>query len=855
MIKEIKYGGFTANPDDHGSIEGDLAVAMNLIPEDGTVKPVIPPADVFQIPGGGTIMCLHKTSSYTHYIMHQSGNNALYLLHDDGGMPYDGGMIHQFGEGVEIHKVEPVGNTLVVLASDSVHYILWRNGSYHYLGNHLPELDLQFSMDEHSMTIFSDERDLGQITYTGNFFEWVNDPENKETLDRLRQAIMASANQVVGKLTGHRVFCFPFFVRYAFRLYDGDSFTMHSAPCLMVPTMDKPEVDMGWTIFVMDGPLSVHPKVKAKFSGYGLWCRGNNEQARELAQWSDIITSVDIFISPQFYTYNQNPKDDDIIIGSGSNYNQPPDNTQLQRQIAENGNFFLLRQIPVRSDPNQQDQRLRSGGGEVEPDFDPSNENIVTRERMTDDNGTHDELLADKSYVYNNRINLAGVSKRLFRGFSPALMWVRKDITQTPKRTTATVVVDTDGREIALQSKEALTMFGAGNSVIWFYYPNAVAKRAYLDVEGDIVELELMPHPTLNGAYYCSLDENAVQQSVDSVPTPSTDEQRLVALPNKVYTSEVNNPFYFPATGINSVGTGEIIGICAAVKAMSQGQFGQFPLYAFTTEGVWALQPGENGGYLSVHPVSRDVCLPSASITQLDDSVLFTSARGIMLISGSQVQCISEALHDKGMLVGSMNDNINLLAGLNGIGSISIDRFNTFLQGCCMLYDYAGQRIIVYNPGYSYAYIYSLQSHKWGMTTSSIRYTINSYPDALAVTSDNELVNYSDRVNYDAAPAASQLLLTRPLTLDQPDVLKTVDTVLQRGMFHKRAKHVQCVLYGSRDLYNWRVVASSKDENLRGFRGTPYQWFRIGLLLRLEPGESITGCTIQFEPRQTNRLR
>ena len=34
MIKEIKYNGYSANPSDYECADGDLSVAMNLIPED-----------------------------------------------------------------------------------------------------------------------------------------------------------------------------------------------------------------------------------------------------------------------------------------------------------------------------------------------------------------------------------------------------------------------------------------------------------------------------------------------------------------------------------------------------------------------------------------------------------------------------------------------------------------------------------------------------------------------------------------------------------------------------------------------------------------------------------------------------
>lgn len=38
MIKEIKYNGYSANPSDYECADGDLSVAMNLIPEDGVLK-------------------------------------------------------------------------------------------------------------------------------------------------------------------------------------------------------------------------------------------------------------------------------------------------------------------------------------------------------------------------------------------------------------------------------------------------------------------------------------------------------------------------------------------------------------------------------------------------------------------------------------------------------------------------------------------------------------------------------------------------------------------------------------------------------------------------------------------------
>ena len=152
------------------------------------------------------------------------------------------------------------------------------------------------------------------------------------------------------------------------------------------------------------------------------------------------------------------------------------------------------------------------------------------------------------------------------------------------------------------------------------------------------------------------------------------------------------------------------------------------------------------------------------------------------------------------------------------------------------------------------------------MMYSSIKEGINSYPEALAIDHNGALLNFSsynssseplptksESVSLSRSEQTNGLLLTRPVKLEAHDVLKTVDTVIQQGRFRKG--HVQSVLYGSRDLFDWHLIWSSKDHYLRGFRGSPYKYFRIALLVSLLPDESIYGATFQFNPRHTNQPR
>ena len=328
---------------------------------------------------------------------------------------------------------------------------------------------------------------------------------------------------------------------------------------------------------------------------------------------------------------------------------------------------------------------------------------------------------------------------------------------------------------------------------------------------------------------------------------------------NKVYTSEVDNPFYFPALSINSVGTGEIMATVAATKALSQGQFGQFPLYAFCTDGVWALEVGADGTYTSMKPVTRDVCTNIDSITQLDNAVLFVTDRGIMLLQGSDTVCITDGI------LGEAAFNVATLPHITdsnirpSIKNKDLTMSHAFLAGCRMIYDYEHQHIIIFNPEtktrggvttdvYPYAFVYSLKSKMWGMMENNMVVNVNSYPEAMAINKSNKLVSFGDTDQT----SVEGFIVTRPLKLDTPDLYKTVHTMKQNGMFQKG--HVKTLLYASRDQHKWYLIASSVNEWIRGLRGTPWRWFRIALLTDLSKGESVSGAMVEFEAKETGKM-
>lgn len=954
MIKEIRYGGYSAQPSDYECSDGELAAAINLIPEDGRLKIIPLPEVIMQLSSNQKVMFVHETTSFKHYIIYEATTGKLSWLNGLSGTPT------VIGNYYGVTHCNAVGNTLLVFTEDAIVYMLWQDSEYKILGDHLPDIQISFGLVGHPRlySVSDSSKSTFTISFNGIGGGDLRNEFSEENKTRITDQIMAKLNKFIREQTIEKGrFCFPFFVRYALRMYDG-SLVGHSAPVLMNPSTLPAPIVLWKRATGKDTYTEAECDIMmvASTIDYNVLREGD---FYNLDDWSDIVTGIDVFISKPIYTYDQNGRIDrlndnnnfdskfigriyhadylrggtpnfsstvkeDCILGSvngtdfldhymewrysylyalyfSTNRSYPSESFHLpeftdgkiNESIKNCSTFYKLCSITL-------EDVKQTGRKEIliENDYLQS---LVSREVMPDDYLTHDSLSADSSQVYNSRLNLSGVRRKLFAGFRPESMfaycdraapgWSVSGSTVTintpmfPDSLTVNIYIKENGKVYRVSTSGSAAYFlsplrynsqedatakrnGFRVKMSWgnyLFYPNVNAFKisihgSYTDDNGDVLSsggtyvVDMRPHDFLNGAFAFIDYETVRKHNYDSCSMPSViSSDEKIDCGSKVFTSEVNNPFFFPVTGINTVGTGKILGMATAAKALSEGQFGQFPLYAFTTEGVWAMEVSDQGTYSAKQPITRDVCINPDSITQIDSAVLFATDRGIMLISGSQTQCISDALNNaKPFDVLSLPgmDKLHQKLGHDEEDTcFPIAPFSDFLASCGIIYDYVHQRIIVFSPEYSYAYVYSLKSKQWGMTFSDISKAINSYPEALAIDNSGNLVDFS-KENNELQPG---LLVTRPLKLEAADILKTVDTVIQRGYFRKG--HVQSVIYGSRDIFNWSLIWSSKDHYMRGFRGTPYKYFRIALLCDLADDESIFGATIQYETRKTNQPR
>ncbi|MBQ9884422.1 MAG: hypothetical protein IJM43_08235 [Bacteroidaceae bacterium] len=920
MIKEIKYNGYTEVPSDYECPDGDLATAMNVNAEDGSLEAMLPPTLLAEMPSGYRIVFVHATSQMKHYIVYRDTYREFYwldaaVIDNSQTKPVPSAtilsslnLLVSFESELfyDWHNINAVGNTLMIMDASGIRYYLWQNSSYTSLGNHIPELPISFGLQAEMVRSDKYTQDFRNTSLTAiplsRFTDGFTDDESllitNDILGKVNKFIQERANEA-GK------FIYPFMVRYAYRMFD-DTLTMHSAPVLMVCSTDvAPLVAM--KPYEDQGALGMVWKMEYYVAGalHTLDYQVLDSSAiAQLSRWKDIIRSVDIFISAPIYTYDQSGKIEKFeeYDGSGSYciakfgysygknyisemYNDTFSDTsefsymltlphfsvdQVRDDIKSCHDFYLLESVNINSLTT--DRQVLA----IERDYLSS---LRAREVMTDDYDSHDLLKPIYSFNYNSRLNIANLQKDLFIGFGVDTMtaYTNESGTTTWR---AYVHIRQDGKEIVVQGEDV--QVDAGRPVLMLYYPNVNAYKITLYRMSEYKEYPLAAHDFLNGAFYFRGWYEVQTRVYDEGEEPIPTQNNTVNMPNKVYTSEVNNPFNFPVLGINTVGVGEIKGMAAATRALSEGQFGQFPMYVFSTEGVWALETITRtdpdsvivpGLYSSAKPVTRDVCVNTKSITSIDTAVLFAAKRGIMLLSGSNTQCISDSLDVEQVFdISQLPASVEVLsaAGVSA-ESVALKPFKQFVRYCRMLYDYTNQRIIVYEPWQlnvlthdeaKYAYVYNLKSHKWGMIASSIHDGINSYPECLAQTSDG-LADFSDLKHTTTVTIDGQtetvltnvngLIVTRPLKLDNPNNLKTIRTIIQRGMFE--SGHVKSVLYGSRDLLHWYLIGSSVDHSLRGISGTPYKYFRLALPVMLTDMEHLYGCTIEYEVKETNRLR
>ena len=243
------------------------------------------------------------------------------------------------------------------------------------------------------------------------------------------------------------------------------------------------------------------------------------------------------------------------------------------------------------------------------------------------------------------------------------------------------------------------------------------------------------------------------------------DKNSVVNKTNILKVSAVDNPFYFPTAQTYKF-EGEIVGLASNAEAISTGQFGQYPLFVFTDTGIWAMgvDTSGQGAYTTQSPFSREVC--NGAICPVSGGVVFSTDKGVMVISGGQVADLSAALDGFEVDFFKYNAEMwNAIFAKAGKGVVNPVPIREYIKGAVLAYNYHYNEIILSNKARGYSYVYSLTNQVWSVIDTVFDLTTNKYPE-LVVFNKGEGCMYTFK---DGAALNKVVAITRPFTLGSID--------------------------------------------------------------------------------------
>lgn len=817
-VVKVPFSGIVRSVDPGLSQDGQCVELINARIKDGSVRPIGRP----KVIGALTIEDEEIVSITYHpaaekYIV--ITDESVYYMSEPVDSVFSPTLLSDDLAGST--KVDILGNVLVFInpenGVDKPLYVIWKNGAYHYLGEapKIPTLSISCPNDDSTNINY-----LCLIKVSGS--KYASEQTEEVTVENTANYGFDGLSRQIQYELGKRGYfggCNLLLVRLAYKLSSGD-YIKHSnimifdARDTLLTRVIKPD-DTTYTIsghqvgyfYGVSDPIGSSKKHIGAL-GVGFKPRIAVEAA-DIASWEGFITSVDVFVHP--------------VKNYESRLNLVPWVT-YEKSFLGKGEYEALRLKSeneiIEEITSATDFRLYASydldGTLLWRADDVTDEQLALNDALPDDDFTNNITTGDVSYVYNSRLHQGNLKETLFEGYKVDT----ENGSYNPDLTSSINVFTKISTEEGIKVVKVSSHYKSTNLPGLIAYPDTRATEIILHNGSTGMTIPLRKHKALNMAlnlsgisratftftpasngwlyfdggyqstgqtHYYKSEGRAFSGSSMTAPTYVQGQTDVYARENVIKVSTLNNPLYFPAKQTYTPSSGKVLGLCANTTALSQGQFGQYPMYAFTDEGVYAMYVGMNDiAYSRIDPVSRDIC--TGLIQGIDQSVIFSSERGLMMLYGSQSICISDDLD--GWLASLMTTNATLLTKIanNGTGSstyrtdlassFSTTEFRNYIEGAQLGYNYQESEIIVTNESYNYSYVYNLRSKSWSKLSQSFK-MIGRYPLCLGYN-DGWIFD----LNNPRRTVNKMLIMTRPMKFSSTSHKRMLQAAL-RGLVHK----------------------------------------------------------------------
>lgn len=247
--------------------------------------------------------------------------------------------------------------------------------------------------------------------------------------------------------------------------------------------------------------------------------------------------------------------------------------------------------------------------------------------------------------------------------------------------------------------------------------------------------------------------------------------------PNRIQVSATNNPFSLPFENSYAVGNegSRVLAMNTIADSLVDSTFyGNYPLYIFTTDGIFALRAGSGEIlYLGTENINHDRLIDSTTIA-LNGSVVYPCVEGLKALSGRTAVRISA----------DIDTNLGIWDDWSGLEMAVNWRFGELY---CVKRD---GRVFVWN----------VENGAWSTRddiTGNLRQGyIAEVGNTLAIYNINEEVMSDMSIRF----------VTRPLKFGSSAFKKIESLIVRLGA--REGIQLTCEVYASNDCVDWRSVRS-----------------------------------------------
>ncbi len=860
MKTRIQTNGMNRHLPPALSNPGDTSAVVNLRKRSGSLCPIGSPQSLYTLHENSRhLICIHTCYDGEHHITEDVQGIYYEALVESttGNIQSLSTCIFEKEIGVTILSTRTIGNTLIIFSAEHIYYLLYKEGAYIFLGER-PEIPI-FSFFPESL--YPINYPVEAHDFTKNYTDPTRiDFADTQFYDSTYYAAFFQLQEMAWE--EHR-FIQPILVRYAITLYDG-SRIYASAP-IMVGNPNEPlqpyeiNLPMRSSNTVCFGTIAWNIIAHT----YRLKCKIHDIA---LNNWKDVIRSIDIFVAPEVTIFEPDLHIDDnwlsySIIKGENNLGNPS-----YRLVGKP--YFNLKEVHKRYLESSLFYKIASldNWDELQPDAE-----FVVKCEVRPDQLVHEEVLsvdntsllstgAKISYIYNKRLHIANLTKQLFPGFPIGLYNIGNNNSPCSAEVYIRTYLKSErGESEVVWHGETNHFYNLLSPLIGYPDSNAYKMEIVAQTANTRYSaiLNLTPSKYEGRAEYLDSDLLPVTLHAETINGPLNIPLPLnnsYTQPNVLRVSEYENPFIFPVELTYTISNSAITGIASITSALSEGQFGEFSLYLFTEEGIWALQNGEGAVcYETQHQLNRISISPDYPIIPLETAILFITNKGIFSIQGAIVQEVwsfDEAAYESTTPIIQHGSDASLTAILS-----DTTRLPNFFQGCRVVYNSTEKELICSHPDASYTLIIHLPTLH--IYRSNRLYT-HIYSDEAHLLGQNETEKIYD-LQQEIPTPQTIAWVSRPITLNTECYQRWREVCWRMAM---QQGTMRLSIWGGNDAEGEFNLVAQGD-----FTGTipgqllmrqatpPYKYFRLIVTGSVSPDFHLTAIDVSAGITIDNRLR